>query len=83
MITLHNVKKMPRDRWNEVTVHQVMTPVGTLLWARPDQGMCALLQRMDEADVNQVPVMDDKRLVGMITREHLLRQVRIRSELGI
>jgi CBS domain-containing protein len=38
---------------------------------------------MDEADVNQVPVMDDGRLVGMITREHLLRHIRIRNQLGI
>ena len=83
LITLHNVKKMPRDRWNEVTVYQVMTSVDALFWARPDEDMWALLQRMGKADVNQVPVMDDGRLVGMITREHMLRQVRIRSELGI
>jgi Zn-dependent protease/CBS domain-containing protein len=83
LVTLHNVKKTPRDRWNEVTVQQIMTSVDALFWARPDEDMWVLLQRMDEADVNQVPVMDNGRLMGMITREHLLRQVRIRSELGV
>jgi CBS domain-containing protein len=33
------------------------------------------------ADVNQVPVMDNGRLAGIISREHLLRHIRIRSEL--
>ena len=83
LITLHNVKRTPRDRWHAVTVRQVMTPVDAVFWARPDEDVWALLQRMDEADVNQVPVMDDGRLVGMITREHLLRYIRIRSQLGM
>ena len=83
LITLHNVRNTPRNRWNVVTVRQAMTPVDALFWAGPDEDVWTLLQRMDEADVNQVPVMDDGRLVGMITREHLLRHVRIRSELGI
>jgi len=83
LIILHNVKRTPRERWNVVTVHEVMTPVDALFWARPDEDMWALLQRIDEADVNQVPVLDGRRPVVMISREHLLRQVRIRSELGI
>jgi Zn-dependent protease len=83
LITLHNVKKTPRDRWKEIAVRQVMTPVDALFWAGPDEDMWVLLHRMDKADVNQVPVMADGHLVGMITRERLLRHIRIRSELGI
>ncbi len=83
LITLHNVKAVPRERWDEVTASEVMTPVTQVLWARPDEDVLALLQRMDEADVNQVPVVEDDHLLGMITRENLLRYIRVRSELGI
>ncbi len=83
LITLHNVKAVPRERWPQVTTGQIMTPINGLLWVRPDEDVLTLLQRMDEADVNQVPVLEDGRLVGMITRENLLRYVRTRSELGI
>jgi Zn-dependent protease len=83
LITLHDVRKTPRQRWAAVTVRQVMTSVDALLWAPPDEDMWVLLQRMDEANVNQVPVMEEEYLVGVITREHLLRYIRTRSELGI
>jgi Zn-dependent protease len=83
LITLHNIKAVPREQWDEVTVGQIMTPADTLLRARPDEDILHLLQRMDEGDVNQVPVMDNGRLLGMITREHLLHYIRLRSELGI
>jgi Zn-dependent protease len=55
----------------------------TLHNIRPDEDLLTLLQRMDEADVNQVPVMDNGHLLGVITREHLLRYMRLRSDLGI
>jgi CBS domain-containing protein len=37
---------------------------------------------MDENDVNQVPVMDNDQLMGMVTRDRLLHYIRTRSELG-
>jgi CBS domain-containing protein len=36
---------------------------------------------MDENDVNQVPVMDNGSFLGMITRERLLHDIRLRAEL--
>jgi len=83
LITLHNVKTVPRERWDEVTTSQVMTPMAQVLWVHPDEDVLALLQRMDEANVNQVPVIEDEHLLGMITRENLLRYIRVRSELEI
>lgn len=83
MITIHNVRNVPRHDWDKVTAGQVMTPVDSLEWARPDEEVYTLLQRMDESDVNQMPVMDNGHLVGMVTRENLLHYIRTRSELGI
>lgn len=83
LITLHNIRALPRERWGEVTAGQIMTPVSTVHSAQPDEDVLAVLRRMDEADVNQMPVMDNGHLLGMITREHLLHYIRLRSELGI
>ena len=66
-----------------MTTSQVMTPVEGLEWAHPDEDVLTLLQRMDEADVHQMPVVDNGRLLGMVTREHLLHHIRLRSELGV
>jgi len=38
---------------------------------------------MDEEDVNQMPVVEEGRLVGLIGRDRLLHFVRTRLELGL
>ena len=83
LITLHDLKAVPRARRDELTASQVMTPVDAFLWVRPDEDVLTLLHRMDEANVNQVPVMDNGHLLGVITREHLLHYIRLRSKLGV
>ncbi|HYM12705.1 MAG TPA: site-2 protease family protein [Bryobacterales bacterium] len=83
LVTLHNIKGTPREQWADVTASQVMTPVESLQRARVDEDVLSLLQRMEQADVNQMPVLDDGDVKGMVSREHLLRYIRTRSELGV
>lgn len=83
LITLHNIRAVPRERRNALTVGQVMTPTDSLLKANPEEDVLTLLQRMDENDVNQMPVMDNGHLLGVITRESLLHYIRLHSELGL
>jgi Zn-dependent protease len=83
LITLNHIRAVPRDRREQLTVGQVMAPVDALLRTEFDEDVLALLQRMDEAGVNQVPVLDNGHLLGMITRGNLLHYMQLRSELGV
>lgn len=83
LITLHNIRTVPREQWDDTTAGQIMTPVDKLLSAKPDDDVLSVLMKMEEADVNQVPVVDEHGLQGMVTRESLLRFIRTRSEIGI
>jgi CBS domain-containing protein len=82
LITMHNIKRVPRDRRNQVTLGQIMTPVDALFRARPEEDLFSLMQKMDGAQVDQVPVMDNGHPLGIITRENMLQYIRRRSELG-
>jgi Zn-dependent protease/CBS domain-containing protein len=82
LVTLHNIKQVPRDRWTDLTVEEVMTPTTELARVRPDDDVISVMAHMEQADVNQVPVMEDGHLLGVITREHLLHYIRTRSELS-
>ena len=83
IVTLHNVRGVPQERWDTTTVGRVMTPVASMKTVRPDDEALGLLELMDEADVNQVPVLSDGKVVGMISRDNLLHFIRTRSELGV
>jgi predicted transcriptional regulator len=53
------------------------------LHAGPNDDVWSVLQRMDEHDVNQIPVMEGDTFLGMITRENLLHEIRLRAELNV
>lgn len=83
IVTLHNVRTVQRDHWDETPVSRVMTPVEQLKSVQPTDEVLTILQRMDEEDVNQMPVVEGGVVVGMIGRDSLLHFLRTRSELGI
>jgi CBS domain-containing protein len=83
VLTLGDVKAIPRDRWSLTPVEQVMTPVAKLRSVTPRDDLLVALRSMDEADVAQLPVMEDGELIGAVGREEVLRYIAARAELGV
>ena len=90
LVGLMNVaalNSVPRDEWSMNSVQAAMVPRENILWAAPEEPLQRLLERLMAADVNQMPVVqhsDDgaAHIIGMITREAILRVIQTRSELG-
>jgi CBS domain-containing protein len=47
----------------------------------PEQPLQGVLQMMDTQDINQVPVVEDGRLVGLLSRESIIRYLQVRQSL--
>jgi Zn-dependent protease len=81
------LNQVPRDEWSMNSVQAVMVPRDKILWASPEEPLPRLLERLMGADVNQMPVVrhsDDgaAHIVGMVTRDAILRVIQTRSELS-
>lgn len=83
LLTIHHIKEIPRHRWAEVTAREAMTPLAQLLTIGPDEELWHALQEMTEEGVNQLPVVEGGRLLGMLGRDNVLSFLRTRAELGI
>jgi Zn-dependent protease/predicted transcriptional regulator len=83
LVTIHNVRAIPRDTWDMKTVREAMTPFENLKWVRPDTDLSNVLRILTEDDINQVPVVQDHNVVGMISRDNILSFIDIRSGLGM
>lgn len=83
LITLHNLKTVPRDKWNIATVRDIMTPFDSLKWVRPDTDLSNVLRILTEDDINQIPVVEDHSVVGMVSRDNILSFIDVRSSLGM
>jgi Zn-dependent protease/CBS domain-containing protein len=82
LITLHQIKTIPRDRWELTTLSSVMTPLTRLRIVAPETPILQVLEVLEAGDVNQVPVVSGNRLLGMISRDHVLAVLFARMELG-
>jgi len=83
LLTLHEIKAVPQEQWATVTAGHVMTPAEKVTAVGPKDDLLTTLEKMDDADVAQVPVVDAGQLLGMIAREQVLHYVRVRAELGV
>jgi len=86
LMNVSALSQVPREDWNVNSVQAVMVPREKILWAAPDEPLQKLLERLIAADVNQMPVVtqleEGAHIVGMVTREAILRVIQTRSELG-
>jgi len=83
LVTLHQIKAVPQERWAQVSAGEVMTPVSQVRVVVPDKPLIDVLRILEGQDVNQVPVAAGDRLVGIITRDHLLRVLAAKMELDV
>lgn len=83
LLSLTDVARVPRAQWSRVTAEQVMKPWADVVHVAPETDLLAALLRMDDARVAQVPVVKNGELVGLLSREHVLHYIRLRSELGL
>jgi Zn-dependent protease len=87
MMNVNTLNSVPRDEWGSMSVQGAMIPRDKILWARPDEPLLSLLERLVSADVNQMPVVTDTdndgaHIIGMITRDSILRVMQARTEVG-
>jgi CBS domain-containing protein len=82
VITLDDVRNVSRTQRERLTAGQVMTTANSAFAADAEDDVWGLVQRMSEDGVSTLPILEDGRLLGVITLEHLWNQVRLRSELA-
>ena len=82
-IITHEVKAIDRARWPYTTVGDVMRALETLRSVGPERPVAEALEMMGREDVNQMPVVQQGRLAGIISRAHILRLLQTRAELDI
>lgn len=79
LATLRDVRHLPREQWAQTPVGHIMIPKERLHTVRPDQPLADVVSMLSEHDVNQLPVIEgDGRVVGLLTREAVLRFIEFR-----
>jgi Zn-dependent protease len=82
LLTLHNIKDLPRAEWPTTTAAQAMIPLAQVKRIQPDEELWAAIEEMNHDGVNQLPVMTNGHMEGMLRREDIISYLRNLQDLG-
>ena len=83
ILPLQNIKSVPQQKWDVTRVREIITPIDRLKAVHPAQDALTVVEQMDESGMDQVLVVSEGRIIGLISRDDLISVVRTRSELGV
>ena len=81
LVTPHEIKQIDRAKWPFMTLHDVMRPIRDLRSVAPGASLKSALELMSRDDVNQLPVVSNGHLEGMLSRAQLLTYLQTHAEL--
>src|SRR5438128_3785931 len=82
LITPHEAKDVDRARWPQTKLRDVMVPLDRLHSMPPTAPLTDALERMGREDVNQLFIVSNRHVDGVLSRGDILRLLQTRVELG-
>ena len=82
LVTAEVLHSVPQQDWDVTSVQAVMLPKNKLHWAAPEEPALSLLDRMRTIGMQQMPVIAGSSVVGVVTRDSILRVLQSRQEIG-
>ncbi len=83
LITVHQVKDVPRSEWSKVSAGDVMTPIDKCLCVGPDQEAVEVMMKLASEDTGRALVIQEGQLVGIISRTDMMRLINMHLILGL
>ena len=73
LVSMDDVRRVSQERWPLVTVGEIMTPADELDAVPPTADAEEAFRLLSRRDVEQVPVLEDGRVLGFVRRRDLVR----------
>jgi Zn-dependent protease len=83
MVSLGDVRQIPRSEWDVTPVSKVMTPADHLAIATPHEEVTQAMNDIASHDVRQVPVVQDGRYLGVLRREDIMKWLQLHTDMAL
>jgi CBS domain-containing protein len=81
VISLKEIKGLPKDRWTSMRTREVMQVLDDSLTISENDEISAAFERMAQEDKARLLVTDNSGLIGLVTRSGIARYLQIKGEL--
>ncbi len=80
IVTLKEIKEVPRENWSRVKVSDVFVPHSTRWEAAPEEDIMKALELMISEDKGRIAVTKNEGIIGLITRSGIARYAQIKGK---
>ncbi len=82
LVTIEDVRRVTKSKWKETKAADIMTTCEKLICIKPDEKALDAFIKMSKQDVGRLPVRENGKLVGIVTRSDILHTIRVKTELS-
>lgn len=82
ILTVTDVQRIPREDWANTPVQGIMTPRDKVETVLAETPALEVMQLIGDRRLNQVPVLEGGRMIGIITRRELLDRIQLAGTLS-
>ncbi|HKX32681.1 MAG TPA: site-2 protease family protein [Blastocatellia bacterium] len=79
IVSLDDIRKVPRDQWELISVGQIMTRLNQLDAVSASEDAGEALEKLTRRNVRQVPVVENGHWVGLLRLQDIYRWLEIQS----
>lgn len=81
MVTMDRVKRVPKENWKQTPVSEIMTGAESLKTLHPSEDVDRALEQMGERDAVQMPVVEEGRVVGLLSKNKILQFLTLKEQM--
>jgi Zn-dependent protease/CBS domain-containing protein len=80
IVNRDRVKDLDKELWNQTTVNSITDPLNDNLIVSPDECVSDAMKKLFSNEIGRVLVMDQAKLIGIVSRTDILNYIRIHSQ---
>ncbi|MDZ7727548.1 MAG: CBS domain-containing protein [Dehalococcoidia bacterium] len=81
ILSISDVRKLSRSSWGETPARDAMTPREEVVTVNATDPALVVLEMIAQQGLNQIPVLEEGRMIGLITRRELLERIQMAEQL--
>lgn len=82
IISIDSAKHVPKESWRQTTVGSITTSLADNIIVSPDETVKTAMTKLFSNGIGRVLVIDQAKLIGIVSRTDILNYIRIYSQLN-
>jgi CBS domain-containing protein len=83
LVTVSDIRRLPLDARARTSVGDVMSDASSVVTVPLEAPLTDAVEALARGGYDQVPVLDGSRVVGLLNRADVIRELEVRDELGL